>query len=155
VTPKGATISNHTYLGGAQPQHQNCAPTLFPAYGTAGQLAKIDIRYLCVIKTYPLSGTVNGLVGTGLVLANGSTASTITVNPDLDANQNPKPVTLTMNPVPFNTTYGVTVLTQPTNPSQICTVTGGANGMGGGTMDAAAEAANGVNNLVVTCVKSS
>jgi hypothetical protein len=155
VTPKGAIISNHTYLGGAQPKHQSCAPTLFPAYGTAGQLAKIDIRYLCVINTYPLTGTVKGLTGTGLVLANGSTTSTIGVNPDLDANKNPtgNDVPLTMNPVPYNTTYGVTVLTQPTG--QTCTVTGGANGTGGGTMDDAAEAAGGVKNLVVTCVKSS
>jgi hypothetical protein len=156
VTPKGATISNHTYSGGAQPKHQTCSPTTFPAYGTAGQLAKIDIRYSCAINTYPLTGTVKGLTGTGLVLANGSTTGTITVNPALDANQKPTgaDVPLTMNQVPYNTTYGVTVLTQPTNPAQTCTVTGGANGTGGGTMDDAAEAAKGVNNLVVTCVNN-
>jgi hypothetical protein len=153
VTPKGATISNHTYLGGSQPKHQGCAPTLFPAYGTAGQLAKIDIRYACAINAYALTGTVNGLKGTGLVLANGSTTGTIGVNPALDTNNTPTgaAVTFAMNPVPYNTTYGVTVLTQPTNPDQTCTVTGGANGTGGGTMDDAAEANNGVSNLVVTC----
>ena len=59
-----------------------------------------------------------------------------------------------MNSVPYNTTYGVTVLTQPTSPAQTCTVTGGANGFGGGTMDDAAEAAGGVDNLVVTCVNN-
>ena len=156
VTPKGATISNHTYLGGSQPKHQTCSPNLFPAYGTAGQLAKIDIRYLCSINTYPLTGTVKGLTGTGLVLANGSTTSTIAVSPALDANQKPTgaDVTLTMNPVPYNTTYGVTVLTQPTNPAQTCKVTGGANGTGGGTMDDAAEAAGGVKDLLVTCVNN-
>ena len=155
VTPKDATITNHTYTGGSQPKHQNCAPTLFPAYGTAGQLAKIDIRYACAILAYPLTGTVNGLKGTGLVLANGSTAGTIGVNPVLDTNNTPTgaAVTFAMNPVPYNTTYGVTVLTQPTNPTQTCTVTGGANGTGGGTMDDAAEnnTPQGVNNLVVTC----
>jgi hypothetical protein len=57
-----------------------------------------------------------------------------------------------MNPVPYNTTYGVTVLTQPTSPNQTCTVSGGANGAGGGTMDDAAEAHGGVDSLVVTCV---
>jgi hypothetical protein len=156
VTPKGATISNHTYLGGSQPKHQTCSPNLFPAYGTAGQLAKIDIRYLCSINTYQLTGTVKGLTGTGLVLANGSTTSTIAVSPALDANQKPTgaDVTLTMNPVPYNTTYGVTVLTQPTNPAQTCKVTGGANGTGGGTMDDAAEAAGGVKDLLVTCVNN-
>ena len=156
VTPKGATISNHTYLGGSQPKHQTCSPNLFPAYGTAGQLAKIDIRYLCSINTYQLTGTVKGLTGTGLVLANGSTTSTIGVSPALDANQKPTgaDVILTMNAVPYNTTYGVTVLTQPTNPAQTCKVTGGANGTGGGTMDDAAEAAGGVKDLLVTCVNN-
>jgi hypothetical protein len=156
VIPKGATIAaNHTYVGGTLPKHQQCAPTQFLAYGTAGQLAKIDIRYSCAINSYPLTGTINGLKGTGLVLVNGSTAATVGADPVLDANKNPTgaPVTFAMNPVPYNSTYGVTVLTQPSNPSQTCTVTGGANGTGGGTMDDAAEnnTPQGVNNLVVTC----
>lgn len=156
VVPKGATVVNHTASGGAQPKHQTCSQSLFPAYGTAGQLAKIDIRFVCSINTYELSGTVKGLTGTGLVLANGSTTGTIAVSPVLDANQKPTgaDIALTMNPVPYNTTYGVTVLTQPTSPAQTCTVTGGANGTGGGTMDDAAEAAGGVKNLVVTCVNN-
>ncbi|MFL6634019.1 MAG: hypothetical protein ACJ8HJ_17070 [Massilia sp.] len=156
VTPKGATIASHAYSGGAQPKHQTCSPALFPAYGTAGQLAKIDIRYACAINTYQLIGTVKGLTGTGLVLANGSTTGTIAVSPAVDANSKPTgaDVALIMNPVPYNTTYGVTVLTQPTSPAQTCKVTGGANGTGGGTMDDAAEAANGVTNLVVTCVNN-
>ena len=155
VVPKGATVVNHVATGGALPKHQQCSPNLFPDYGTAGQLAKIDIRYACAIIAYPLTGTVKGLTGTGLVLANGSTTGTIPVNPALDANNAPTgaDVPLVMNNVPYASTYGVTVLTQPTG--QTCTVTGGANGSGGGTMDDAAEAAGGVNNLVVTCVKSS
>lgn len=155
VVPKGATVVNHAVTGGAQPKHQTCAQTLFPAYGTAGQLATIDIRYACSINAFALTGTVKGLTGTGLVLANGSTTGTISVNPALDANNAPTgaDVPLTMNPVAYGSTYGVTVLTQPTG--QTCTVTGGANGTGGGTMDDAAEAANGVSNLLVTCVKSS
>jgi hypothetical protein len=47
VMPKGAVVTNHVPSGGAQPKHQTCSPNLFPAYGTAGQLAKIDIRYAC------------------------------------------------------------------------------------------------------------
>jgi hypothetical protein len=156
VVPKGATVVNHVPSGGAQPKHQTCSQNLFPAYGTAGQLAKIDIRYACSINAYALSGTVKGLTGTGLVLANGSTTGTIAVSPALDANQKPTgaDVQLIMNPVPYNETYGVTVLTQPTSPAQTCKVTGGANGTGGGTMDDAAEAAKGVTNLVVTCVNN-
>jgi hypothetical protein len=156
VIPKGATVVNHVATGGTLPKHQECSSTRFLPYGTAGQLAKIDIYFVCAIKSYALGGTVKGLTGTGLVLANGSTTGTIAVSPALDANQKPTgaDVTLNMNPVPYNTTYGVTVLTQPTNPSQTCTVTGGANGTGGGTMDDAAEAAGGVKNLVVTCVNN-
>jgi hypothetical protein len=156
VVPKGATVVNHVPSGGAQPKHQTCSQNLFPAYGTAGQLAKIDIRYACSINAYALSGTVKGLTGTGLVLANGSTTGTVAISPALDANQKPTgaDVPLPMNPVPYNTTYGVTVLTQPTNPAQTCKVTGGANGTGGGTMDDAAEAAGGVTNMVVTCVNN-
>jgi hypothetical protein len=155
VVPKGATVVNHVATGGALPKHQQCSPNLFPAYGTAGQLARIDIRYACAVIAYPLGGAVKGLTGTGLVLANGSTTGTIAVSPALDANNAPTgaDVPLVMNNVPYNTTYGVTVLTQPTG--QTCTVTGGANGKGGGTMDDAAEAAGGVSNLLVTCVKSS
>ncbi|PQO94383.1 hypothetical protein C5614_20885 [Massilia phosphatilytica] len=156
VVPKGATVVNHAATGGAQPKHQTCSQSLFPAYGTAGQLAKIDIRFVCSINSFALTGTVKGLTGTGLILANGSTTGQIPVSPALDANQKPTgaDVQLIMNPVPYNTTYGVTVLTQPTNPSQTCTVTGGANGTGGGTMDDAAEAAKGVSNLLVTCVNN-
>jgi hypothetical protein len=156
VAPKGATIVNHVATGGAQPKHQTCGPANYSLpYGTAGQLATINIGFACSINTYPLTGTVKGLTGTGLVLANGSTAGTVAVNPALDANQAPTgaDVPLTMNLVPYASTYGVTVLTQPTG--QTCTVTGGTNGTGGGTMDDAAEAAGGVKNLVVTCVKSS
>jgi len=156
VIPKGASItSNHTYVGGTLPKHQQCAPSPFPAWGTAGQLAKIDIRYNCSINSYPLTGVVKGLLGSGLILTNGTTALTAPVNPSLDANKNPTDVPLTMYPVPYNTTYGVTVLIQPTNPNQTCTVSGGANGTGGGTMDDAAEAHGGVDSLVVTCVTSS
>ena len=154
VIPKGATVVNHTATGGTQPKHQTCTASQYLPYGTAGQLARIDIRFVCAINTYALGGTVKGLTGTGLVLANGSTTGTIAVSPAVDANSKPTgaDVTLVMNPVPYNTTYGVTVLTQPTG--QTCTVTGGANGTGGGTMDDAAEAAGGVKDLLVTCVNN-
>jgi hypothetical protein len=151
VVPKGATVTNHASVGGAQPKHQSCSPVSFPAYGTAGQLAKIDVRYACAVNTYALGGTVKGLTGTGLVLVNGS--ATIGVSPALDASQKPTgaDVTFAMNPVPYNKSYGVKVLTDPTG--QHCDVTGGgSNGIGGGIMDDAAEAAGGVKDLVVTCV---
>jgi hypothetical protein len=156
VIPQGQVITNGTITAlGKQPAHQTCSASLFPKTGTAGQLAKIDIRYVCAVNTYPLTGVVNGLTGDGLVLANGSTASPVSVSAAKDSAgvATGAAVTFAMNSVPYGTTYGVTVLTQPTG--QTCTVTGGKNGAGGGTMDDAAETAGGVTSLVVTCVKSS
>ncbi|WP_296951016.1 hypothetical protein [uncultured Massilia sp.] len=146
VIPKGATA---TALG-AMPAHQSCGAVQFPKNGTAGQLSKIDIYYSCTINAYALSGTIKGLTTTGLVLANGSN-STYTASPVVDANNKPTGADLAfaLSAVPYANTYGVTVLTQPTG--QTCTVAGGANGTGAGTMDDAAEKANGVTNLVVTC----
>jgi hypothetical protein len=155
VIPKGQVVTGGTVTAlGQQPAHQTCSSPTYPKSGTAGQLAKIDIQYVCAVNTYPLTGTVKGLTGTGLTLANGSTYLPVGVNPALDSAGAPTgaDVPLTMNSVPYGATYGVTVLTQPKD--QTCTVTGGANGTGGGTMDDAAEKAGGVTNLVVTCVKS-
>jgi len=161
VVPKGQVVnSDGSITAGAMPKHQICSvypdyPLSLPISGTAGQLAEIQINYLCSIRTYALGGKVVGLRGAGLVLANGSTAAPVGVSPAVDATTSAPTgadVVLTLNPVPYNTTYGVTVLTQPKD--QTCTVTGGANGTGGGTMDDAAEAAGGVNNLLVTCVNN-
>jgi hypothetical protein len=155
VIPKGQVVTNGTVTAlGAQPAHQTCSSPTFPKSGTAGQLAKIDIQYVCAVNTFPLTGIVKGLTGTGLTLANGSLYLPVPVNPALDSANAPTgaDVALTMNAVPYGTTYGVTVVTQPTG--QTCTVTGGANGTGGGTLDDTAEKAGGVTSLVVTCVKS-
>jgi hypothetical protein len=144
VIPKGQVTSNSVITAlGAQPKHQTCSSTTFPADGTAGQLATIDVRYTCLINSYALTGTVTGLTADGLVLTNGSTGGSVT----LAANA----TTVTMASVPYNTTFGVTVLTQPTGLT--CKVTGGnstANN-GSGIMDDTAEAAGGVSNLAVTC----
>ena len=81
---------------------------------------------------HSVSGTVSGLSGTGLVLQdNGGDSLTVTAN----------------GPFSFATkvtgAYAVTVLTQPTNPPQICTV---ANASGTASSD--------VTNANVSCVAS-
>lgn len=154
VVPKGqAVASDGTVVLGQNPKHQTCNPSSeypynLPTYGTAGQLAKIQVYYVCSINAYSLSGVVKGLTTDGLVLTNGSNGA-ITVARAVDANSAPTgaDVAFAMNPVVYNNTYGVTVLTQPTG--QTCTV---ANGVG--IMDDTAEAAGGINNLVVTCVNN-
>jgi hypothetical protein len=66
--------------------------------------------------SYTIGGTVTGLSGTGLVLQD-NTSDSLTLN----ANGSftfPSPVT-------SGTAYNVSILTQPSNPSQSCTVTNG------------------------------
>jgi hypothetical protein len=144
VIPKGQVTTDSVITAtGAQPKHQTCSSTTFPADGTAGQLATIDVRYTCLINSYALTGTVTGLTADGLVLTNGSTGGSVTVAANA--------TTVTMASVPYNTTFGVTVLTQPTGLT--CKVTGGNSTAdnGSGIMDDTAEAAGGVSNLAVTC----
>jgi Galactose oxidase, central domain len=88
--------------------------------------------------TYTIGGTVNNLTGTGLVLQDVevSGTDTLTITPNNGA------------AVPFTfkvptTTYAVTVQTQPTNPAQVCTVSGGQ-----GTATAT------VTTVAVTCTTS-
>ena len=144
----------YSVLPSQNPKHQSCEPNSnypdnLPISGTAGQLATIQINYVCSINAYPLNGVVKGLKTDGLVLTDGSNGP-VPVPKAVDANNNNAAtgadVTFKMSPVVYNNTYGVTVLSQPAG--QTCSV---ANGVG--TMNDAAEAANpqGVNNLVVTC----
>lgn len=165
VVPKGANLATTPVVYGKQPLHQTCLPSStypksLPHTATAGQLARIQVNYDCVVNAYPLTGVVKGLTGTGLVVANGSSSST-TVSPALDTNNKPTgaDVPLTLGNVTWNQTYGVNVLAQPAG--QKCSVTaGGDNGAGGGTMtdtntsNSLAET-KGVTNLVVTCVNAS
>ena len=152
VIPKGRTTTSL----GAQPLHQTCSENTFPKTGTAGQLAKIDIYYTCVVNSFALGGTIKNLRGTGLVLTNGSLGGTYAATPVTDATTKEPTgadISFTLSSVPFGTTYGVTVLTQPSG--QTCTVTGGENNAGAGTMDEPEEKTGGVTNLVVTCVNKS
>jgi hypothetical protein len=84
---------------------------------------------------FSIGGTVSGLTGTGLVLQdNGGNNLPVTLNG----------VFTFTSGVASGGTYAVTVLTQPTNPTQTCTVTGGS-----GTATA------NVTSVVVTCVTGS
>jgi hypothetical protein len=153
VVPKGALYdaTSGTFRGGNTPKHQNCGvsqtyPQNLPTSGTAGQFAKIQMYFVCYINTYQLTAKVTGLKAAGLVFADGSAQPRAATPPtDTAGAITGAEFTQTLNPVAYNATYGVTVLTQPTG--QTCTV---ANGVG--IMDDAAEATNGVSNLVVTCV---
>lgn len=84
--------------------------------------------------SYTLGGSVSGLTGTGLVLQdNGGSSLAVPANATTFAFP---------SPISPGQAYSVTVSTQPTSPSQYCTVTNGS-----GTMASAA-----VSNVAVNCV---
>ena len=127
------------------PAHQNCEPGV-PAGGiyannadTAGRLVTIDIAIVCRINTRSIGGTITGLTGAGLVLANGSTGGTYSAAAPTTP-PSTTPITYALPVVAFGTTYGVTVTKQPAG--QVCTVANPTGIMGD------AE----VKNVNVTCV---
>ena len=91
-----------------------------------------NIQITCTTTTYTIGGTISGLTGSGLVLqdnggnnlpvAAGATAFTFST------------------PVPSGGSYNVTVLTQPSSPTQACVV---ANGSGTANAN--------VTNVQITC----
>jgi 6-phosphogluconolactonase (cycloisomerase 2 family) len=86
--------------------------------------------------TYTVSAAVSGLSGSGLALTNnGGSNISVTVNG----------VVTIANGVSANTAYQVAVATQPTSPSQTCSV---ANGSG-------SVSASNVSNITVSCVTNS
>jgi hypothetical protein len=148
VVPKGGTNIG----GGSQPLHQNCASGGYPReYGTAGQTASIgsartaaiEVVYNCSINAYPLGGNVTGLTSGNLTLINGSNDQVTIAG---STTTTPLPFTF-QRAIPFGTSFGVTVLTQPDGFT--CTVAKGV-----GEMREAQEAAKGVNDVTVTCVKN-
>lgn len=82
-----------------------------------------------------LEGTLSGLAGSGLVLANESQYSAGFTGAAANGTQ------VVFGDVPVNAAYNLTVQTQPTNPAQTCVVTNGAGTAG--TMN--------VTNIAVTC----
>jgi 6-phosphogluconolactonase len=85
--------------------------------------------------TVNLDGSVSGLLGFRLELQNGTTPLSIALNGS-DANGSQ-----TFGTVAVNTSYSITVKTQPTSPSQTCVVANGAGTSG----------TSNVTNIAVTC----
>jgi hypothetical protein len=149
VVPKGGTAAG----GGAEPAHQNCVTAGYPReYGTAGKTASlesartaaIEVFYNCSVNAYALSGTVTGLTAGNLTLINGSNGGQVTVAGSTTATSIP----FALPAVPFGSSFGITVLTQPAGFT--CTVSSN----GTGEMKEAQEANDpkGVTNVTVNCV---
>lgn len=111
-----------------QPPHQVCGPADVQGNitsDTAGRLSVINAQFVCNLATHTIGGQITGLAADTLILTNGGNQLTLTK----DTATNLYPTSFTFpTQVTYKTTYGVTVLQQPTG--QTCTVTNGAGEMG-------------------------
>jgi hypothetical protein len=110
---------------------QSCA--LANGNGTVDDGNVTNITVTCSTNAYSIGGTVDGLLGDGLVLSLNGGAQTLPI----DANGS-----FTFpDALPSGTNYVVTVATPPSDPIQACTVANGS-----GTVDDAD-----VSDIVVSC----
>jgi len=123
--------ANNNYSVTVLTQPSNPSQTCAVTNGSGKATANVtNVTVICSTK-FSIAGTVNGLTGSGLVLQNmGLDNLTVT-------GTGTQPFTFaTLVPGAYN----VTVLTQPSNPTQTCVVT---NGLGTATAN--------VTNVTVTC----
>lgn len=109
-----------------------CTVTNGSARANYYTIAQISVT--CTIKQHNLTVNFNNVTGSGLVIVNGADKKEIA----------PGTTSVAMAQVNEDGPYGVTILTQPS--SQTCTVSGGGNGNGAGTMGATED-----TTVTVTC----
>ncbi|HCF56915.1 MAG TPA: hypothetical protein DFS52_02825, partial [Myxococcales bacterium] len=114
-----ASGATYSVTVATQPAGQFCA--VANGSGTVGA-AEVNSVVVSCVDTHPVGVTVTGLSGTGLVLQNNG-GSDLAVNTNGDFTFS--------TPVAEGSLYAVTVLTQPTKPKQVCTVSNGSGTMGG------------------------
>ena len=115
-----ADTSSYAVTVATQPTGQSCAVTAGTGTVMGANVTSVSIR--CSDQPYALGGTISGLNGTGLVLANGSDTVTVPIN----ATQ------FMLAPVAYGAHYAVTVATQPAGLT--CTVSGGSGVMPAATV---------------------
>jgi 6-phosphogluconolactonase (cycloisomerase 2 family) len=120
-----ATFTKAVAAGGAyavtvatQPASPSQTCAVANGTGTVGSANVTGVSVTCATNSYPVHATVSGLSGSGLVIQNnfGDDLAVATSGATTFATQ-----------VPSGSGYNIAVLTQPSNPVQICTV---ANGSG-------------------------
>lgn len=132
AVPVASGASYHISIA-AQPTGPSQTCTLGNATGTVTAAAIVNISVVCTTNGYTIGGSVSGLLGSGLVLqVNGANS--------LGATQN-GPFAFA-NPIASGTPYTVSVSTQPSTPTQTCSVANGAGTVTGAN----------VTNVAITCV---
>jgi len=130
-TFKTGIAKGGAYAVTVQTQPSNPGQTCLVTNGTGTATANVTNVQVTCSSQYTIGGTVTGLSGTGLVLAD-NTTDTLTIS-------GTGTVQFTFKTL-VSGAYSVTVQTQPTNPTQTCTVT---NGSGSATAN--------VTNVQVSC----
>lgn len=102
------------------------------ATGTVGANDIDNVSVSCTTSSFSLGGTVSGLAGSGLTITNGTEQLALSAD---------GPFTFAMA-LPSGTPYDVTIVTQPTGPTQSCTVANGSGVVGGDNID----------NVAISCV---
>ena len=98
---------------------QTCSVTA--GTGSVGSANVSNVAIICATNTFTVGGTVSGLVGAGLVLRNnGANSLSINANGAFTFSA----------PIASGAPYAVTVLTQPSAPSQTCSITAGTGSVG-------------------------
>ena len=115
-----------------QPSNPSQTCSIANGSGTVGGTDVTDIEVTCTTDKFTVGGEVSGLDGDQVVLQNeGGDDQIITANGSF-----------TFSPQDDATSYDVTILIQPSDPSQTCTVTNGSGNLAG----------TDVTNIDVTCV---
>src|ERR1700722_13858589 len=113
-----ALVSGASYAVTVLTQPSNPAQTCAVTFGGTGTATSnvVIVRVTCNTNTFTLGGNVSGLSGTGLVLQdNGGNNLAINANGSFTFS----------TPINRGSSYNVTILTQPSNPTQNCAVSNG------------------------------
>lgn len=116
-----------------QPSNPTQACTVTNGTGTVGGADIVDIAVSCTTSEFMIGGSATGVSGSGLVLRNNG-ADDLMVSADGSFTF--------ATALQSGSTYNITIATQPTNPTQTCTLSN-ASGTVGGTH---------VTNVAVSCV---
>jgi 6-phosphogluconolactonase (cycloisomerase 2 family) len=130
-----ASGATYTVTVLTQPSSPTQACVVTNGSGTVASANLTDVSVTCTTSQFTVGGTVSGLAGTGLVLQyNGGNNLAISANGAFTFS----------TPITSGATYAVTVLTQPSSPTQSCVVTNGTGTVAGANL----------TNVTVTCTTS-
>ena len=134
LTPQVASGQMYTVAVVTNPTSPSQTCTVMNASGTIGAADISNVQVNCTTNPYTVGGTVSGLSGSGLALKlNGGAALPVTGT------------SFTFPAIPSGTMYTVTVDTQPSTPTQVCTLS---------NFTGTVTTAN-VTNVSVSCTTSS